>query len=176
MNHPVQVLDGGKLKVLDLLNNGRMEVVVEVKPEVEQVIDTSQFFNAPLVPPSGKRAIRYAFFDHLGSARMLTDNQGKVVWPSQGSGPNRLMPFGKDPYFDGLSSDTEKNSYLLTFTNKEIDYNLDLHYFGAQYYHSTFPRFISPDPVSGNPMNPISWNRYLYCRNDPGLLLIPRLS
>jgi RHS repeat-associated protein len=56
---------------------------------------------------------------------------------------------------------------LLTFTNKEIDYYLDLHYFGARYYHSTFPRFISPDPVSGNPMNPISWNRYLYCRNDP---------
>jgi RHS repeat-associated protein len=48
-----------------------------------------------------------------------------------------------------------------------IDYNLDLHYFGARYYTADFPRFISPDPVSGRLTNPISWNRYLYCANDP---------
>ena len=29
------------------------------------------------------------------------------------------------------------------------------------------PRFISPDPVSGKLETPITWNRYLYCRNDP---------
>jgi len=28
-------------------------------------------------------------------------------------------------------------------------------------------RRLSPDPVSGKPAIPISWNRYLYCRNDP---------
>jgi RHS repeat-associated protein len=54
-----------------------------------------------------------------------------------------------------------------------IDYNLDLHTFGARYYTADFPRFISPDPVSGKPMNPISWNRYLYCRNDPINLIDP---
>jgi hypothetical protein len=42
-----------------------------------------------------------------------------------------------------------------------------MHYFGARYYTADFPRFVSPDPVSGRLMTPITWNRYLYCRNDP---------
>jgi RHS repeat-associated protein len=79
--------------------------------------------------------------------------------------PNKLAPFGKDvAYSEG---DIVRESYLLNFTNKEIDYNLDLHTFGARYYTADFPRFISPDPVSGKLETPITWNRYLYCRNDP---------
>ena len=78
-----------------------------------------------------------------------------------------MSPFGKDLVVGDDPPDIVRESYLLNFTNKEIDYTLDLHYFGAWYYHSTFPRFISPDPVGGNPMYPTTWNRYLYCRNDP---------
>jgi RHS repeat-associated protein len=37
----------------------------------------------------------------------------------------------------------------------------------AANYHPELPRFISPDPVGGKPAIPLSWNRYLYCRNDP---------
>jgi RHS repeat-associated protein len=85
--------------------------------------------------------------------------------------PNKLAPFGKDvAYSDG---DIVRESYLLNFTNKEIDYNLDLHTFGARYYTADFPRFISPDPVSGRLMTPITWNRYLYCWNDPVNLIDP---
>jgi RHS repeat-associated protein len=74
---------------------------------------------------------------HLGSTRMLTDDLGDVVWPSPSGEPNKLAPFGKDVVV------------------------------GARYYTADFPRFISPDPVSGRLMTPITWNRYLYCRNDP---------
>jgi RHS repeat-associated protein len=96
---------------------------------------------------------------------LLTEDQGEVVWPELRGEPNKLAPFGKDvAYSDG---DIVRESYLLNFTNKEIDYNLDLHYFGARYYTADFPRFISPDPVSGRLMTPLTWNRYLYCRNDP---------
>jgi RHS repeat-associated protein len=62
------------------------------------------------------------------------------------------------------------------FTNKEIDYKLDLHTFGARYYTAVFPRFISPDPVSGRLMTPLTWNRYLYCRNDPINYIEPHTS
>ncbi len=78
---------------------------------------------------------------------------------------SKLAPFGKDVAYS--EDDIVRESYLLNFTNKEIDYNLDLHYFGARYYTADFPRFISPDPVSGKLETPITWNRYLYCRNDP---------
>jgi RHS repeat-associated protein len=162
---PIQAHGAGPLKVLDVLHNHQRDLIVEVAPGIEQVIDVGDIFGPQPIITSGKRVIRYAFFDHLGSTRMLTDDLGDVVWPSMGGEPNRLSPFGKDvAYSDG---DIVRESYLLNFTNKEIDYNLDLHYFGARYYTADFPRFISPDPVSGKPMNPLTWNRYLYCANDP---------
>ena len=94
------------------------------------------------------------------------DTTAMLLHDFNGNGLSDLV-VGDDP------PDIVRESYLLNFTNKEIDYTLDLHYFGARYYHSTFPRFISPDPVGGNPMLPITWNRYLYCRNDPVNYLDP---
>jgi RHS repeat-associated protein len=162
---PIQAHGAGPLKVMDVLHNHQRDLIVEVAPGIEQVIDVGDIFGPQPIITTGKRVIRYAFFDHLGSTRMLTDDYGDVVWPSMGGEPNKLSPFGKDvAYSDG---DIVRESYLLNFTNKEIDYNLDLHYFGARYYTADFPRFVSPDPVSGRLTNPISWNRYLYCANDP---------
>jgi RHS repeat-associated protein len=162
---PIQAHGAGPLKVLDVLHNHQRDLIVEVAPGIEQVIDVGDIFGPQPIITSGKRVIRYAFFDHLGSTRMLTDDYGDVVWPSPSGEPNKLAPFGKDvAYSDG---DIVRESYLLNFTNKEIDYKLDLHTFGARYYTADFPRFISPDPVSGRLMTPITWNRYLYCRNDP---------
>jgi RHS repeat-associated protein len=89
------------------------------------------------------------------------------VLPLRREFSEKFLSFGKDLDFNPEYLDPLQESYKLTFTNKEIDHELDLHYFGARYYHAQLPRFISPDPVSGNPANPISWNRYLYCHNDP---------
>ena len=94
------------------------------------------------------------------------DTAAMLLDDFNGNGLSDLV-VGDDP------PDIVRESYLLNFTNKEIDYTLDLHYFGARYYQSTFPRFISPDPVGGYPMLPITWNRYLYCRNDPVNYLDP---
>ncbi len=164
---PVQAQGSGPLKALDVLQNNRRELVVELAPNIEQVFDVGDIFGFQPIASSGKRSIRYVYFDHLGSAKMLINDQRRVVWPELKGGLNRLSPFGKDLVVGDDPPDIVRESYLLNFTNKEIDYTLDLHYFGARYYHSTFPRFISPDPVGGNPMLPITWNRYLYCRNDP---------
>ncbi len=170
---PVQAQGSGPLKALDVLQNNRRELVVELAPNIEQVFDVGDIFGFQPIASSGKRSIRYVYFDHLGSAKMLINDQRRVVWPELKGGLNRLSPFGKDLVVGDDPPDIVRESYLLNFTNKEIDYTLDLHYFGARYYHSTFPRFISPDPVGGNPMYPITWNRYLYCRNDPMNYLDP---
>lgn len=74
------------------------------------------------------------------------------------------MPFGQERDVNLTSTET---TYNLNFTNKELDRDLELNYFGARYYHPELPRFISPDPVSGKLAIPLSWTRYLYCRNDP---------
>ena len=68
--------------------------------------------------------------------------QARVIWPTRNGAINQILPFGKS-----LAEDTpEFESYKLTFTSKELDHDLDLHYFGARYYHAFLPRFISPDP------------------------------
>jgi len=112
-------------------------------------------------------------FDHLGSTKLLTDNEGRIVWPRMNGAPNELLPFGRDLDFDPDMQNPDEASYRLTFTNKEIDHNLGLHYFGARYYDATATRFISLDPVKGSTDNPLSWNPYLYCRNDPVNMIDP---
>jgi RHS repeat-associated protein len=42
-----------------------------------------------------------------------------------------------------------------------------LDYFGARYFSAAQGRFTSPDPVSGWPSEPQSWNRYAYGLNNP---------
>lgn len=164
---PVVLNGTGKMKILDSNNDGSMDVVVEIAPGVEESVEIGSVFGIQKPPVSGKRQIQFAFFDHLGTAKILTDNNGRTTWPHQGESViNETLPFGMDLEFDPVQH-PEEAEYNLTFTNKELDRALDLHYFGARYYHASYPRFISPDPVGGTPEIPISWNRYLYCRNDP---------
>ncbi len=117
--------------------------------------------------------LEYVLSDHLGTAVMVIDEDGNQTWPvavpvDAPAVPNEVMPFGRD-----IETSHNESNYKLNFTNKEIDSALQLHYFGARYYHSGSCRFISPDPVGGTPENPISFNRYLYCRNDPVNLIDP---
>jgi RHS repeat-associated protein len=42
-----------------------------------------------------------------------------------------------------------------------------LDYMHARYYSPTAGRFLSVDPVLGNPSAPQSWNRYAYVANNP---------
>ncbi|MCD4652327.1 DUF2778 domain-containing protein [bacterium] len=164
---PGRALNAGELKIMDYNNDGEMDVVVEIAPGVDQIVEVGGAFGIQGYLPSGKRSIQYGMFDHLGTTKILVDDEGDITWPRPGNETNELLPFGKDMDFDPLNPDPNEAAYKLTFTNKEIDHQLDLHYFGARYYHANLPRFISPDPVGGTPEIPISWNRYLYCRNDP---------
>jgi RHS repeat-associated protein len=40
-------------------------------------------------------------------------------------------------------------------------------YAGQRYYSNVFGRFFSPDPLGGDPKNPLSLNRYAYVMGDP---------
>ena len=73
--------------------------------------------------------IDYYHTDHLGSTRLVTDEQGNVVSEVQ------YKAFGK--------TDEEEEDYL--FTGKERD-SSGLYYYGARYYDPEIGRFISRDP------------------------------
>jgi hypothetical protein len=40
-------------------------------------------------------------------------------------------------------------------------------YYGARWYDPELGRFISEDPATADPNDPLSINRYIYCRNNP---------
>jgi RHS repeat-associated protein len=115
--------------------------------------------------------------DESGVLLYLNDSEGQMVYTSgfYTATPRAIgvVDLNTNGLFDIIVATTHgvriynAEDYMDYVMSWLIDYNLDLHTFGARYYTADFPRFISPDPVSGNPMNPISWNRYLYCRNDP---------
>ncbi|MEW6609456.1 MAG: RHS repeat-associated core domain-containing protein [bacterium] len=95
--------------------------------------------------PLGSPAKPYYYHnDHLGSARVISDKDGKVVEQYF------YYPFGGGGPVGGP-----------TFTGKELDAT-GLFYFGARYYDPALGRFITPDPVQIPGDNP-----YVYCANNP---------
>lgn len=101
--------------------------------------------------------------DHLGSARVMTDNTGTVISNCT------FNPFGEQV---SCSPNNASNHYR--FTGKERDTEDNLDDFGARYYSSSMGRWLTPDwsarPTTvpyANFGDPQSLNLYLYVRNDP---------
>jgi RHS repeat-associated protein len=114
----------------------------------------------------------YLSWDHLGSTRMVTDQNGTVV------ARHDYLPFGQEiiagyggrpSLWGGLDTVNQK------FTGKERDTESGLGYFGARYYGSSMGRFMSPDHplIDQHPENPQSWNLYAYARNNPLINIDP---
>jgi RHS repeat-associated protein len=91
--------------------------------------------------------------DHLGSTRLVTLSDRSVYENMD------YLPFGEQ--IAGGSGTTHK------FTGYERDGETGLDFASARHYSSGFGRFMSPDPLSGSPSNPQSWNRYAYVNNNP---------
>ncbi len=101
---------------------------------------------------------RYYFSDNLGSASVITDNQGVIKEESD------YYPFGGEI----VIASADSNHYK--FTGKERDAESGLDYFGARYYASSMGRFMSPDPLyieMHRLADPQQLNLYMYGRNNP---------
>jgi RHS repeat-associated protein len=110
--------------------------------------------------------ICYLTYDHLGSTRLVTDQNANVV------ARHDFRPFGEE-----ISGNTAgrggqwgvSDGVNQKFSGKERDSETGLDYFGARYYGSSLGRFTSPDlpRVDQDPSDPQSWNLYSYVRNNP---------
>jgi RHS repeat-associated protein len=131
--------------------------------------------------------------DHLGSPRITTDGNGKVV------SRRDFLPFGEE-ISAGVGGRTAAQGYgpampRQKFSKKERDAETGLDYFLARYYSSTQGRFTSPDEYKNGPVefneleeeeaaelereaqadplyyaiqaNPQSINKYVYCYDNP---------
>lgn len=107
----------------------------------------------------------YLTADHLGSARMVTNETGTL------RALHDYLPFGEE-----IEAGTNGRGDLYglvvpkqKFTGKERDAETGLDYFGARYLSSAQGRFSSadPSPLSLTVTDPQSWNLYSYVRNRP---------
>jgi RHS repeat-associated protein len=108
-----------------------------------------------LLDSSSYPGLYYYFADQLGTARAVTDPSGNILDDSD------FYPFGGQRPIISSSGNTYK------FTGYERDSESGLDYASARHYNNTLGRFMSPDPLSGSPGNPQSWNRYSYVYNNP---------
>ena len=114
----------------------------------------------------------YLSADPLGSTRLVTDANGAVV------ARHDYLPFGEEilPPYGGRSSTLHfgaTENIAQKFTGKERDSETGLDWFEARYMSSAQGRFTSPDPMTGSPSDPQSWNMYSYARNNPLLYTDP---
>ena len=112
-------------------------------------------FGLGLLSSSRNNVERYALADGQASVRMLADAAGQVT--DQYS----YDAFG-NPLADNGSTD---NDYR--YNGQQLDDETGLYYLRNRYYDPTTGRFLSRDPVDGDPSMPLSLHRYIYGGNDP---------
>jgi RHS repeat-associated protein len=80
-----------------------------------------------------------------------------------------ILPFGEEVPLESMRSSSKRH-----FTGHERDLESGLDYMMARYY--SLGRFMTVDPINLdiNPMNPQSWNKYAYVRNNPVRYTDPR--
>ncbi len=107
--------------------------------------------------------IYYYYGDHLGTARVITDNSGAKCYDAD------YFPWGGEQH---VYVNTCSQNYK--FTGKQRDPDMGVDYFGARFYKSDMSRFYSPDwaanvePVPYAKLdNPQSLNLYTYVLDNP---------
>ncbi len=120
-------------------------------------------YSTVAAPQSPK--VSYTTADHLGSPRILTDENGATI------SRRDFMPYGEEiatperhPNLSYTAADVRQK-----FTGYERDTETALDFAQARYFNSGFGRFSSPDDFLNDTHvnDPQSWNLYVYVRNNP---------
>jgi RHS repeat-associated protein len=102
--------------------------------------------------------------DHLGSASLTLDANGN--WLAD----QRFYPYGEMKRSEGASP-SYPNDRL--FTGMALYDKIGLYHMGARWYGSSLNQLVQPDTIIPDPVNPQSFNRYLYSLGNPLRYLDP---
>ena len=65
------------------------------------------------------------------------------------------------------------NVQTIQYTGKQLDEDGYLFYFNARYYDPALGRFVGEDKAERDPLEPIRYNPYVYCVNNPLTIIDP---
>jgi RHS repeat-associated protein len=135
----------GYPQVLDELTNG---VATRTYTYGLQRISENQIISNVWTPS-------FYSYDGGGNVRQLTSMAGAVTdtYEYDAFG-NKINQTGTTP-----------NNYL--YRGEQYDSDLGLYYLRARYYNPSTGRFLSRDPLDGDPTDPQSLHKYLYAGGDP---------
>jgi RHS repeat-associated protein len=108
--------------------------------------------------------VSYYFSDQVGSVRMMVDATATTCWDAD------YYPFGGSNIFGTINCQPQ---YRYTLMETEPTMSSDDEYAIYRYYSHRFARFMSADPIMGDPSNPQTWNRYAYALNSPAEIVDP---
>ena len=103
----------------------------------------------------GSGATSYFHGDHLGSTSVLTEASGTE------EERNSYRPYG------ALQTHTGTADVAYKYTGQERDASTALYFYQARYYAQGLGRFVSPDSLVPDALDPQAFNRYAYARNNP---------
>jgi len=107
--------------------------------------------------PAGSKTLYYVE-DHLGTVRVVTDETGTKAITEF----HDYEPFGVEiPPSTNVAENTHQ------YTGQERDAATQMDYMHFRYYGSNLGRFMKPDNINGNLMNPQDWNLYSYVHGNP---------
>jgi RHS repeat-associated protein len=136
-------------------NAGQDEASVEVYSVVKYYSFGGQRVAMRTMTGSGDGEVIYLSGDHLGSVSLATDADGDLV--SQA----RYTPYGQVRWSGETVMPTK---YAFTGQRQDGFGLMDYH---ARFYSSYLNRWIQPDDIIPDPVNPQDLDRYGYVRNNP---------
>src|SRR6185436_14330879 len=106
--------------------------------------------------PPDPALVRYQGPDHLGSARLETDADARVISYEE------YHPFGTTAY-KAVDKDVIAAARRYRYTEMERDEESGLEHHGARYYVPWLGRWTAPDKLADQ----LTGNRYAYVKNNP---------
>jgi RHS repeat-associated protein len=106
--------------------------------------------------PPDPTLVRYQGADHLGSSRLETDADARVISYEE------YHPFGTTAY-QAVDKDVIAAARRYRYTEMERDEESGLEHHGARYYVPWLGRWTAPDKLADQ----LTGNRYAYVKNNP---------
>jgi RHS repeat-associated protein len=147
---------GGTLYWRDLLGNSIAETDL-TGSTTDTAYEEYVFFAGRRIAqvPADKWGVLYYYADQVGSTVALTQGPGQDCYQAT------FTPYGQEMATETACSTNYK------FAGYERDAETGLDYAFARFYNSRLDRFMSADPMGGDPSAPQSLNRYAYVLNNP---------